>query len=77
MLAVLGLVSTSATAVGGPFLGWIADAYGARQSLVVGGAVAVAAVAVATRAFVAARPEPAASVAPPVGDDTAMSVSAA
>lgn len=48
-----------------------------RRVLVVSAAVAVVAVAVATRAFVAARPEPAASVAPPVGDDTAMSVSAA
>lgn len=51
VLAVLGVVTTSATVVGGPLLGAVADRFGARGSLVVGGAVAGLATLVAARAF--------------------------
>ena len=44
VLAAAALVSASAGAVGGPVLGWIAGAFGARASLGVGGVVALAAV---------------------------------
>ena len=44
VLAAAALVSAGAGAVGGPVLGWIAGAFGARTSLGVGGAVALAAV---------------------------------
>jgi len=51
VLAVLGLVGTSATAFGGPALGWVGDRLGARASLVVGAAVAATATLAAVRVW--------------------------
>ncbi len=51
VLAVLGLVTTSATVVGGPLLGAVADHAGARASLVTGGVVATVAALAAGRRF--------------------------
>lgn len=61
VLAIMGLVGTSATAVGGPLLGWIADVHGARAGLVVGAAVSGAAALVAAQAFRAGASDPAAA----------------
>ena len=51
VLSVLGLVGTSATAFGGPALGWVGDRLGARASLVVGAAVAATATLVAVKVW--------------------------
>lgn len=43
-LAAAALVSSAAGAIGGPLLGWFASTMGARASLAIGGAVALAAI---------------------------------
>lgn len=48
VIAVQGLVASVASMAGAPTLGWLCDHLGARQALVLGGAVSLAAVVVAT-----------------------------
>jgi MFS family permease len=43
VLALQGMVLIGSTPIGGPLLGWICDAYGARVGIVIGGVAAVAA----------------------------------
>jgi MFS family permease len=61
-LAAAAMVSSAAGAVGGPLLGWFASAFGARGSLAIGGALALAATLAAaaywSRGHIAARLAP-------------------
>jgi MFS family permease len=43
VLALQGMVLIGSTPIGGPLLGWICDAYGARTGILVGAVAAVAA----------------------------------
>src|SRR5262249_22728351 len=51
VIALFAVAFLGTTPIGGPIVGWLAEVYGPRASLLVGGAVAVLAVAVAWRAL--------------------------
>jgi MFS family permease len=68
VLALHGLVFLGSTPIGGPLLGWVCEAYGARAGLAVGGGTALLAAAVVGGPSLLRSRPPAASQAPAVAD---------
>ena len=51
VMALYGLVFLGSTPVGGPFVGWVAEQFGPRAGLAVGGAAAVVAAVAGASVF--------------------------
>ena len=76
-MALYMMIFMGGTPVGAPIIGWIGEAYGARWTLLVGGLLTIAGVALSAGLYAPGQGRPVAQLRPPRADETREPVQAA